>query len=163
VDYFPKTARDAIRTWKFLEDDLQLLGEPSFLDLSTQEQAFRLLWEHAFQGLRAIRVERADNLCLVTVRQTMGYRVQVFPSFTERTMELPEARWQQLVETAAFGFWEMASYDWPAESLEGGRDGQCWTLEGRMGHRYHVVYRSSTAGGQLHHLGRELIGLMAPE
>src|SRR5262249_6920812 len=131
IDYFSKPVRDALPGWRRIEDDLRLLGEPSFLRFRRDEIAFRLLWGLPFRAPLVLRVERAGELCLGILRQ------KTEAGYVEREVILSTERTQWLAEAVDGSFWGAAVDAWDYDSLEEhGKDGHTWVLEAARAGRY---------------------------
>jgi hypothetical protein len=153
TDYLPKTVRDALRGWQFVEELLRQLGEPSLLRLPGRESAFRLLLDLAWRNKFAIRAERADELCLGSVRVTAREG-----SVERAQVSLSASQGQWLAEGLDAGFWAAPVSKWVP-----GLKGDVWLLEVMTAGRYHAILRFSADEGEFRELGRRLVAVLAPD
>ena len=116
-------------------------GEPTFSCLDENVEAYRLLYLPAFESPTSIRIWRDHDKYWMTIKQLPDYSL---PGDGSKGLKLSTTRPLSVDEWAHFknlingaNFWSIPS----ADVREHGLDGFSFTLEGKRGNEYHVVYR----------------------
>ena len=152
--YFPSDF-DAFRN-NWYSVFLFAMREPVLLSDSSQTETYRFLWLRTFHNPVAIRIEKQQNIYLLTWKLCNGAGGYEPRQFTiAKQKQIDNITWERfktlLNET---GFWNMDT-----EVKRMGLDGSQWILEGKDAYKYHVVDRWTPRDGGYFQCCDFLIGL----
>ena len=141
---------------KWYSKHLFAMREPILFPNSSQTETYRFVWLRTFHNPIAIRIEKQQNIYLLTWKLCDGAggyepgRLSI-----AKQKQIDENTWENFKKLLnKIDFWKMDT-----EVKEMGFDGSQWILEGKVADKYHVVDRWTPRGGAYYECCDFLIGL----
>ena len=152
--YFP-TNFDSFRN-KWYSEHLFAMKEPVLFSDSSQIEIYRFVWLRTFHNPISIRIERQQNIYLLTWKLCNGaggYEPGLLTIAKQK--QIDDVTWEKFKTLLnQIDFWNMDT-----EAKVMGYDGSQWILEGKEGNKYHVVDRWTPRGNKYSQCCDFLIGL----
>jgi hypothetical protein len=156
--YFPNNLfSEFTNVW--YSGQLFAMQEPVIFSNSNITETYRFVWLRTFHNPIAIRIERQQDIYLLTWKLcdgAGGYEPGELSIAKQK--QIDSATWnnfKQLLNQA--GFWHMATEEVIVDILR--LDGSQWILEGKYEDKYHVVDRWTPESGTYYECCNYLIGL----
>ena len=132
------------------------MREPILFSDSSQTETYRFVWLRTFHNPIAIRIEKQQEIYLLTWKLCNGAGGYEPGQLTmAKQKQIDEITWENFKTLLnQIDFWNM---DTEVETM--GLDGSQWILEGKDADKYHVVDRWTPRGGAYYQCCDFLIGL----
>jgi len=152
--YFP-TNFDSYKN-KWYSEHLFAMREPILFSDNSQTEIYRFVWLRTFSNPIAIRIEKQQNIYMLTWKLCDGAGGYEPGQLTiERQKQIDEITWENFKKLLnKINFWKMKTN---VKTM--GLDGSQWILEGKVAKKYHVVDRWSPERGAYYECCDFLIGL----
>ena len=152
--YFPANF-DSFRN-KWYSEHLFAMKEPVLFSDSSQTEIYRFVWLRTFHNPISIRIERQQNIYLLTWKLCNGaggYEPGLLTIAKQKQVD--DTTWEKFKTLLnQIDFWSMDT-----EKIGTGVDGSAWILEGKEGNKYHVIDRWSPEYDKYSQCCNFLIGL----
>lgn len=137
--YFPANFDSFNNEW--YSEHLFAMREPILFFDSSQTEIYRFVWLRTFHNPISIRIEKQQNICLLTWKLCNGAGGYEPGQLTiAKQKQIDNAIWEKFKTLLTqIDFWNLDT----EEKEIMGLDGSQWILEGKKGEKYHVVDRWS--------------------
>jgi hypothetical protein len=152
--YFPTDFDNFRNEW--YSKHLFAMREPILFSDSSQTESYRFVWLRTFHNPIAIRIEKQQNIYLLTWKQCNGEGGYEPGQLTiAKQKQINDVTWENFKKLLnQIDFWNMST-----EIESEGFDGSQWILEGKVVGKYHVVDRWTPRDGAYYKCCDFLIGL----
>ncbi len=142
---------------KWYSEQLFAMREPVIFSDSSQTEIYRFLWLRTFHNPISIRIEKQQNIYLLTWKLCNGAGGYEPGQLTiAKQKQIDSESWENFKTLLSqIDFWDMDT----EEKEIMGLDGSQWILEGKKDSKYHVVDRWTPRGGGYYQCCDFLIGL----